>query len=375
MATTVFDRVWETTTTTGTGTVTLLGAKTGFVTFSIVGDGNLCFYCITNGTDWEVGQGTYTVSGTTLSRTTIYASTNANAAVNFGAGTKDVFLTAPAILLNKIENITSGQILSGQIGGNHIASGGILSGHIASGQIGINHIGSSAIQSGHVASGSIGTNHLQSGGITATLGSGSVVSGNIASGQIGINHIGSGAVRSGHISSGSIGTNHIAIGGVLSGNIASGQIGTNHLASGATITRSQFTGPFVSGTSWTMLTEEIISGTRAVSVSQSGRLRVAMASVSGRMPAIGIVVDGILSGIQANVFTQGVFQVTSGMANYSGYLGQPLYAGRSGQIVTTSGDFNSGGFASGDIYQRIGVPFNSGGVVINMSEAFKLASG
>jgi hypothetical protein len=96
MALVVKDRVRETTTTTGTGTYTLAGAATGFQSFAVVGDGNATYYTVTDGTDWEVGVGTYTSSGTTLSRDTILASSNSGSAVNWGAGSKDVFLTYPA---------------------------------------------------------------------------------------------------------------------------------------------------------------------------------------------------------------------------------------------------------------------------------------
>ena len=98
MALVVKDRVRETTTTTGTGTVTLGGAATGFQSFSVIGDGNTTFYTIqlSNTNEWEVGIGTYTSSGTTLSRDTILESSNSGSAVNFSAGTKDVFVTYPA---------------------------------------------------------------------------------------------------------------------------------------------------------------------------------------------------------------------------------------------------------------------------------------
>lgn len=94
----VKDRVKETTTTTGTGTVTLAGAETGYQSFSVIGDANTTYYAIVAQTpgQWEVGIGTYTASGTTLSRDTILASSNAGSAVNFSAGTKDVFVTYPA---------------------------------------------------------------------------------------------------------------------------------------------------------------------------------------------------------------------------------------------------------------------------------------
>ena len=98
MALVLADRVKETTTTTGTGTVTLLGASTGFQSFAVIGDGNTTYYTIAGQTtsEWEVGIGTYTSSGTTLARTTVLSSSNGGSAVNFSAGTKDVFVTYPA---------------------------------------------------------------------------------------------------------------------------------------------------------------------------------------------------------------------------------------------------------------------------------------
>ena len=98
MALVLADRIKETTTTTGTGTVTLLGASSGFQSFAVVGNANTTYYAIVGQTttEWEVGLGTYTASGTTLSRTTVYASSNANALVTFSAGTKDVFVTLPS---------------------------------------------------------------------------------------------------------------------------------------------------------------------------------------------------------------------------------------------------------------------------------------
>ena len=94
------DRVKETTTTTGTGTVTLAGAVHDFESFEAgIGDGNVTYYCIFHESDsydeWEVGVGTYTSSGTTLSRTAI-TSSNSDSLVSFTAGTKSVFVTMPA---------------------------------------------------------------------------------------------------------------------------------------------------------------------------------------------------------------------------------------------------------------------------------------
>ncbi len=98
MALVVADRVKETTTTAGTGTVTLLGASSGYQSFAAIGNGNTTYYTISGQTtaEWEVGIGTYTASGTTLSRDTVFSSSNSGSLVTFSAGTKDVFVTYPA---------------------------------------------------------------------------------------------------------------------------------------------------------------------------------------------------------------------------------------------------------------------------------------
>ena len=96
MALVLADRVKETTTTTGTATYTLSGAETGFESFGAIGDGNQTYYCCTDGTNFEVGIGTYTASGTTLARTTILQSTNNDNAVDWGVGEKTIFCTQPA---------------------------------------------------------------------------------------------------------------------------------------------------------------------------------------------------------------------------------------------------------------------------------------
>lgn len=98
MAFVLRDRVKETTTTTGTGTITLAGAAAGFQSFSVIGNANTTYYAIVSQTpgEWEVGIGTYTASGTTLSRDAVLESSNSGSLVNFSAGTKDVFVTYPA---------------------------------------------------------------------------------------------------------------------------------------------------------------------------------------------------------------------------------------------------------------------------------------
>ena len=98
MAFVIADRVKETTTTTGTGAITLAGAVTNFETFTAnLSNSDTTYYAIVDNTNnaFEVGLGTFTASGTTLARSVI-ASSNSNNLVDFGAGTKEVFITIPA---------------------------------------------------------------------------------------------------------------------------------------------------------------------------------------------------------------------------------------------------------------------------------------
>ena len=93
----IADRIKEASTTSGTGTLTLSGATLGFQAFSVLGDGARTQYGITNAAgDFETGIGTYTASGTTLSRDFVFESSNSNGLVSFSAAEKDVFVTLPA---------------------------------------------------------------------------------------------------------------------------------------------------------------------------------------------------------------------------------------------------------------------------------------
>ena len=96
MALVLQDRVKETTATVGIGTLSLGGTSTGFVSFSVIGNGNTTYYTVVDNTtgDWEVGIGTYNAG--TLSRDTVLASSNSGNKVPFAAGTKDVFVAYPA---------------------------------------------------------------------------------------------------------------------------------------------------------------------------------------------------------------------------------------------------------------------------------------
>ena len=127
MALVINDRVKETSTTTGTGTLSLAGAVTGFETFSsAIGNGNTTYYAIVNSNgEFEVGLGT--VSAAALARTTVISSSNSDSAVNLSAGTKNVFVTLPAskaVIEDASSNVTLPADLS--VGDDLTVLGGVI---------------------------------------------------------------------------------------------------------------------------------------------------------------------------------------------------------------------------------------------------------
>lgn len=111
MALVLADRVQETTTTTGTGTLTLAGAVAGYQSFSSIGTGNTTYYTIVSGTDWEVGIGAYTLSGTTLTRDIVLSSSAAGAKISVVSGAT-VFCDYPATQAVYGNNLYGQAILS-----------------------------------------------------------------------------------------------------------------------------------------------------------------------------------------------------------------------------------------------------------------------
>ena len=131
MALVLNDRVKETTTTTGTGTLTLGGAVTGFETFAAgIGNSNTTYYTVIlpGSAEFEVGLGTLNSDSSTIARTTIISSSNSDNAVNFSAGTKNIFCTIPAsksVFLDASGNTSVGADLS--VGDDLTVEGGVIS--------------------------------------------------------------------------------------------------------------------------------------------------------------------------------------------------------------------------------------------------------
>ena len=138
MALVINNRVRETTSTTGTGAVTLGGAVGGFQTFAAgIGNDNTTYYAISINTEneWEVGLGTLNADSSTLTRTTVLESSNSDSAVDFAAGSKEVFCTLPsekAVYLDASGNQATGVV--GKVEGTDF-TGSVLVGHTTTGTL------------------------------------------------------------------------------------------------------------------------------------------------------------------------------------------------------------------------------------------------
>ncbi len=171
------------------------------------------------------------------------------------------------------------------------------------------------------------------------------------------------AITSGQIVSGMIGN-----GAVNSGNIASGQIGLPHLVSGLIVQQlsNNQVLPISGNTGVNMpvfstQVAETVSGVCAVSYNSIGKLQVAMAGVPSRMPAVGIVTDNVASGSTAMVYAFGTTNFpTTASGNVT--LGSQVWIAQSGQLCSMSGSFMSGGFASGNVQQCVGVANSTNGM-------------
>jgi hypothetical protein len=167
MALVVNDRVKETSTTTGTGTFDLGGAVSGFESFvTAIGNGNTTYYSIVNENgEFEVGLGTVTDAATdTLSRDTIISSSNSDAAVNFTAGTKNVFCTLPAskaVILDSSGNIVAnnGSNLT-NLDADNLASGTLPDARFPATLPAISGVNLTSLNASNVASGTLSADRL-----------------------------------------------------------------------------------------------------------------------------------------------------------------------------------------------------------------------
>jgi hypothetical protein len=400
------DRVWESCSGNcgSSGNFILNGPLQGYQSFgSGVAPGSTVPYFATDSVNWETGLGIW--SGGQIQRSTVYESNNANTNVNFSGANLSVSLDVPSAIFNSfLTGISSGQIQSGQIAAGavnaiNLASGVGGSATITSGAITSGMLGNASVVAGSIASGVIPASFALTSGIITSgyLGNASVTSGNIASGAIGASAIASGVIPtippsvlvSGAIQSGMIANGAVVAGSIASGvipasfvlssgivqsgelgagsvntiNITAGAVGLTQLGSGVTFPQQN---TVYTPTAYNA--GETIASGMPLSLTASGYMQAAMASIATRMPAFAITPVPILSGAMANPLVIG--KVYQGSAAYSGTIGQPVYVGRSGGIVWASGGLNSGGFQSGDIVQALGVADSASGSFVTIGDAF-----
>ena len=214
MALVLNDRVKESTTTTGTGTVTLGGAVQGFETFAAgIGNSNTTYYCIQLGSEFEVGLGTLSSDSSTLARTTIISSSNSDSAVNFSAGTKFVFCTMPAskaTVLDANNNLTlpAKLIMPDVTAGKMLVGDGTSYEEVAvSGDIGLASSGAMTIQSDAVeqsmiADDAVGADQLAASAVvTASIVDDNVTQAKIADDAVGADQLAANAVVNASVAS------------------------------------------------------------------------------------------------------------------------------------------------------------------------------
>jgi len=282
MALVLADRVQETTTTTGTGTVTLAGAVSGFQSFAAVGNANTTYYTIAGQTtsEFEIGIGTYTTSGTTLSRDTILTSSNSNLAVNFSAGTKNVFVTYPASRSVYVNGTTITPTNSGIL-------------PVASGGTGI----TTTPTNGQLLVGN-GTNYT-----VATLGSGTGISTTTGAGTLTVNNTGvtSNVAGTGISVSGATGAVTVTNSGVTS-NVAGTGISVSGATGAVTVTNSGVTsivagtGISVSGATGAVTVTSTVTGATITGTTTSGTYYVVgTTSTSGSLTTASISNTNVVS--------------------------------------------------------------------------------
>jgi hypothetical protein len=239
MALTISDRIKETSSTTGTGTYTLAGAVTGFETFTAnLSNSDTTYYCCTDNTDFEVGLGTFTTSGTTLARTTILASSNSNNAVSWTSGTRTLFCTLPAaktVFLDASGNTTIGGVVT--IGSQLImpdvtsakilvADGTSYQEVAVSGDVTIANTGAVTIGSGVVETSMIAADAITAG----LIGDNVINSEHYAAGSIDLEHMSANSVDSDQYVDGSIDLIHMSANSVDSDQYVDGSIDLVHMS-------------------------------------------------------------------------------------------------------------------------------------------------
>lgn len=370
MAFVVKDRVKETTTTQGTGTLTLDGAATGFQGFTAIGDGNTTYYTISGGSQWEVGIGIYTASGTTLSRDTVLASSNNGNLVNLSAGSKDVFVVYPsgrAVIVNGTTiEVPNSAVLPVAAGGTGSATASFSGANITS------------LNANNVSSGILAVAQGGTGSATAAFSGANITSlnaNNVSTGILAVAQGGTGSATASFSGANitSINANNISS-GVLA--VAQGGTGSNSATfSGANITSINASN-ISSGTLDNARTSASSSNGASTIVARdaagsfAGNVITANQGVITTVNATTVNVatlEGNLSGSGANLTSLNASNISSGtIAN-----ARTTATATNGASTIVSRD-GSGNFAGGTI---TGATFSGSGASLTSLNASSISSG
>lgn len=314
------DRVAETTTTTGTTAITLAGAKAGHRAFGdVFTDGAAVYYCITDGTDFEVGAGTYTTAGG-ISRDSVLSSSNWGNLVDFPAGTKDIFCTLPAGVAGSLAGKFEEAILVTVGSGADFSSIEEAIAYLSLLSPAYDHGGISAtieLQTGFVMAGQIAVSGIDLGWITITSVDAQVEIDETAVVTEFFGWVSLFAVSSGtgpNISCLFVNATGIAISNGIT--VINGCI---KIATGCGVTGCSDFGLYVEGTSRVNAVGSVFSGCGGSGIEVSGPslVEAAVANCSGSY-------DGIV--------VYGASQVAAAGANLSGCTGSACWAGDMAQI-------------------------------------------
>jgi hypothetical protein len=360
MALVLADRVKETSTTTGTGTFSLAGAVSGYESFVTgIGNGNTTYYAIVNSSlnEWEVGVGTVTDNTPdTLARTTILASSNSDSAVNFGAGTKDVFCTYPAT--KSVYKDASGIVAFTAITASTSLTTPIVQ----------------ATNSGGLAlKNSAGTTQLSMGG-----GGGDNLSINVSTNINGTNaQIDISPTGTGHVHIKPTGSNSVEISPTSVGTINNMAIGGTTPAAGAftTLSASTAIGVASGGTGASSLTANNVilgNGTSAVQVVAPGTTGNVLTSNGTTWQSTAPAAGGVSTisfgstGLTPSTATSGAVSVAGTLAVANGGTGATTLAGANIPVVNVANTFTGTQTFSGTS-SAIGTVLNNAAEVTTVS--------
>jgi len=337
MALIVKDRVKETASAPGVGAITLLGASTGYRSFADIGDGNTTYYCIADqsGSNWELGLGTYSLAGTTLTRTSVIAnSLGTTATINFFSGIQDIFCTYPSeyALLGTTQSLSSTGTGSVVLNSNpsfatDITVNGVTVGTGSNGgalavALGLNALSNNTTGLANIA---VGVYSLSSN----TTGSNNI---GIGSNTLGSNLIGSNNIAIGNVLGASNSDNNLAIGSGMNGLVIQSIGIGNNIATSSNVTDSVLLG--INAFSNNTITSVVGIGSQVFSQGFTG---VGTGSI-----AIGYQAGySSFTAIQTLIGYQAGFSATARGNNNTAVGYQSLYSNGVGTASATSGANNT----------------------------------